>query len=95
MLIFFQDIISKDPQTHGCVFVPVILGSDKTMVSVATGQNKYYPLYGLIGNVHNTVCQAHQDALGLIGFLSIPKSTCLSLHFYISSAHELKSRQGI
>jgi Plavaka transposase len=43
----FQDIIADDPQTHGRVFVPVILGSDKTMVSVATGQNEYYPLYGL------------------------------------------------
>ena len=55
----FQDIIADDPQTHGRIFVPVILGSDKTMVSVATGQNEYYPLYGSIGNVHNTVRCAH------------------------------------
>src|ERR1700726_242611 len=70
----FQDIIAKDPQTHGGMFVPVILGSDKTTVSVATGQNEYYPLYGSIGNVHNTVRRAHRNAVGLIGFLSIPKS---------------------
>ncbi|KAG1801034.1 uncharacterized protein HD556DRAFT_1503210 [Suillus plorans] len=38
------DEIAKDPHTHGATFVPVILGSDKTTVSVATGQNNYYPL---------------------------------------------------
>ena len=37
------------------MFVPVIPGSDKTTVSVATGQNKYYPLYAGIGNVQNHV----------------------------------------
>ena len=74
----FQNIIAKDPQTHGAVFVPVILGSDKMTVSVATGQNEYYPLYGSIGNVHNNVHHAHQSALDLIGFLSIPKSKCAS-----------------
>jgi hypothetical protein len=76
----FQDIITEDPQTHGSVFVPVIFGSDKTTVLVATGQNEYYPLYGSIGNVHNTVCRAHRGALDLVGFLSIPKSKCASLH---------------
>lgn len=40
-----QDIIAEDPDTHGAAFVPVIQGSDKTTVSVATGQNEYYPLY--------------------------------------------------
>ncbi|KAJ7271319.1 hypothetical protein B0H12DRAFT_1228975 [Mycena haematopus] len=40
-----QDIIVEDPATHGSTFVPIILGSDKTTVSVATGQNEYYPLY--------------------------------------------------
>ena len=59
--------------------MPVILGSDKTTVSVATGQNKYYPLYGSIRNVHNTVCHSHQGAVSLIGFLSIPKSKCVSI----------------
>ncbi|KAG2029454.1 hypothetical protein BDR03DRAFT_1018369 [Suillus americanus] len=47
------DIISKDADTHGSTFVPVILGSNKTTVSVATGQNDYYPLYASIGNVQN------------------------------------------
>jgi hypothetical protein len=79
----FQDVIAEDPQTHGGLFVPVILGSDKTTVSVATGQNEYYPLYRSIGNVHNTVRHAHRGALGLVGFLSIPKSKCAFLPFQL------------
>jgi len=55
------------------MFVPVILGSDKTTVSVATGQNDFYPLYLSIGNVQNHIRRAHKDALVLIGFLPIPK----------------------
>ncbi|KAG1886826.1 uncharacterized protein F5891DRAFT_1132421 [Suillus fuscotomentosus] len=54
------DKISKDPNTHGLMFVPIILGSDKTTVSVGTGNNEYYPLYASIGNVHNNVqCSRH------------------------------------
>ncbi|KAG1843384.1 hypothetical protein DFJ58DRAFT_717807 [Suillus subalutaceus] len=45
------DEISKDPNTHGSMFVPIILGSDKTTVSVGTGNNEYYPLYASIGNL--------------------------------------------
>ncbi|KAG2099661.1 hypothetical protein BD769DRAFT_1631154 [Suillus cothurnatus] len=59
------DKISKDPDTHGSTFVPVILGSDKTTVSVATGQNDYYPLYASISNVQNNVCCAHCNAVAL------------------------------
>ena len=55
------------------MFVPIILESDKTTVSVGTGNNEYYPLYISIGNVHNNVCHAHWNALALLGFLSIPK----------------------
>lgn len=70
-----QDIIAKDPATHGSAFVPIILGSDKTTVSVATGQNDFYPLYLSIGNVRNNMRRAHRNALVLIGFLAMPKST--------------------
>ena len=62
-----------DPGMHGCMFVPIILGSDKTTTSVATGQHEYYPVYLSIGNVHNNIRRAHKDALVLIGFLPIPK----------------------
>lgn len=64
------------------MFIPIILGSDKTTVSVATGQNDFYPLYLSIGNVQNHIRRAHKNALVLIGFLPIPKgqypSICLS-----------------
>ena len=51
-----------------------MLGSDKTTVSVATGQNEYYPLYMSIGNISNAVRRAHRNAVVVIGFLAIPKS---------------------
>lgn len=56
------------------MFVPIILGSDKTTVSVATGQNEYWPIYMSIGNIHNTVRRAHRDGMVLLGFLPIAKS---------------------
>jgi hypothetical protein len=77
-LINLKDKIAEDPATHGSMFVPIILGSDKTTVSVATGQNEYYPLYASIGNIHNNVRRAHGNGLILIAFLAIPKSTFLS-----------------
>jgi hypothetical protein len=78
MTLFFQDEIAEDPATHGSTFVPIILGSDKTTVSVATGHNEYYPLYASIGNIHNNVRRAHRNGLVVIGFLAIPKSSFIS-----------------
>ena len=56
------------------MLVPISLGSDKTTVSVATGQNEFYPLYMSPGNIKNHARQGHEDAVVLIGFLAIPKS---------------------
>ncbi|KAI6095577.1 hypothetical protein EDD16DRAFT_1691590 [Pisolithus croceorrhizus] len=39
------DAIARDPLMHGATFVPIILGSDKMMVLVATGQNNYWLVY--------------------------------------------------
>ncbi|KAI6013170.1 hypothetical protein BKA83DRAFT_4466263 [Pisolithus microcarpus] len=69
------DIIGRDPETYGSMFVPIILGSDKTTVSVAMGNHEYYPMYMSIGNVRNSVRRAHGDALVLIAFLATPKTT--------------------
>ncbi|KIJ10192.1 hypothetical protein PAXINDRAFT_16762 [Paxillus involutus ATCC 200175] len=69
------DILAEDQDTLGSMFVPIVLGNDKTTVSVGTGNNEFYPLYLSIGNVHNNVCRAHHDALVLIGFLAISKTT--------------------
>ncbi|KAG2070605.1 hypothetical protein BDR04DRAFT_1018464, partial [Suillus decipiens] len=78
------ETISEDPDTLGLMFVLVVLGSDKTTVSVATGANDYYPLYISIRNVHNNVQHAHCDAVAIIGFFTMPKSifhaTTIVLH---------------
>ncbi|KAH9910902.1 hypothetical protein B0H21DRAFT_782479 [Amylocystis lapponica] len=68
------DLIAADPSNHGAMFVPLILGSDKTTVSVATGHNEYWPLYMSLGNVFNNVRCAHRIAIVVVGFLAIPKS---------------------
>ncbi|KAF8867916.1 hypothetical protein CPB85DRAFT_1445386 [Mucidula mucida] len=51
----------------------MILGSDKTTVSVATGNIEYHPLYLMIGNLHASVRRAHCGGVIPIGFLAIPK----------------------
>ncbi|KAF8447545.1 hypothetical protein L210DRAFT_3609849 [Boletus edulis BED1] len=66
--------LAEQEENHGAMFVPVILASDKTVVSVATGQNEYWPIYITTGNVHNSARRAHGQAVSLLGFLSIPKS---------------------
>ncbi|KAG1727943.1 uncharacterized protein EDB91DRAFT_1253681 [Suillus paluster] len=69
------DEIAKDPSMLGSTFVPVILGSDKTTVSVRTGNNEDYLLYASIGNIHNNVRRAHRDGVAVIGFLAMLKTT--------------------
>ncbi|KAG2045477.1 hypothetical protein BDR06DRAFT_1057650, partial [Suillus hirtellus] len=67
-------IYENDPSTEGSMYVGIILGSDKTTVSVATGHVEYHPLYLSIGNPHNCVRRAHRNAVTPIGFLAIPKA---------------------
>jgi len=76
------------------MFVPIILGSDKTTVSVATGQHDYYPLYILTGSVQNSLRRAHGDAISLVGFLSIPKSKSQYYTHSINSNMSANSRQA-
>ncbi|RDX47386.1 hypothetical protein OH76DRAFT_1354246 [Lentinus brumalis] len=85
------DQIMQLPDTEDSSFVPIILGSDKTTVSVATGQNDYYPLYLSIGNVHNNVRRAHRNAVAVIAFLAIPKTT----RRYAGSAEFRKFRRQL
>ena len=56
------------------MLVPLLLGSDKTLASNATGQSEFHPLYFSPGNIKNPTRRAHRDALVPIGFLAIPKS---------------------
>ncbi|KAH9839919.1 uncharacterized protein C8Q71DRAFT_820987 [Rhodofomes roseus] len=67
--------IAADPATHGSMLMPIILGADKTTVSVGTGHTEFHPVYMSIGNVHNSVRRAHRDALIPIAFLAIPKAS--------------------
>ncbi|KAH8983885.1 hypothetical protein EDB92DRAFT_1936623 [Lactarius akahatsu] len=60
--------------THGSAFVPIILGSDKTTVSVATGQTDYYPLYLSIGNLYKNLRWSHRGGVTLAGFLVIAQT---------------------
>ncbi|KAF9035695.1 hypothetical protein BDZ89DRAFT_1130310 [Hymenopellis radicata] len=68
------DIIAEDPNNHDTMFVPTIFGSDKTTVSVATGQNEYYPFYMSNGLIHNNVRRAHRNGVTLVAFFAIPKT---------------------
>jgi hypothetical protein len=70
------------------MFAPIVLGSDKATVSVATGNNKYYPLYAGIGNAQNHVRHTHRNTLALIAFLAIPNiySTSVTDITYINLA---------
>ncbi|KAF8882197.1 hypothetical protein CPB84DRAFT_1851357 [Gymnopilus junonius] len=47
------DTIAKDKAMHGSMLVPVIAGSDKMTVSVATGHQEYHPVYQSPGNISN------------------------------------------
>ncbi|TFK60533.1 hypothetical protein BDN72DRAFT_939822 [Pluteus cervinus] len=66
--------IAKNPKNHGAMFAPVVLGSDKTTVSVATGQNDYHPLYASLGNLQNHVRRSHRNSVSVVGFLAMPKA---------------------
>ncbi|KIK77144.1 hypothetical protein PAXRUDRAFT_17693 [Paxillus rubicundulus Ve08.2h10] len=67
------DKIAEDQSAHGSAFIPIILGSDKMTVSVATVQNDYWPVYLSIGNIHNNVQHAHRNRVEILAFLAIPK----------------------
>ena len=63
------------------MFIPVIMGSDKTTVSVATGHQEFHPVYMSPGNLTNVARRAHGNAVLLVAFLPIPKSK-----FFLSSS---------
>ena len=76
-------MIAENPDNYGAMFTPIVLGSDKTTVSVATGQNEYYPLYISLGNLTNNARRAHRNGVAVLGFLAIPKCT---QHLYLLNA---------
>ncbi|KAK0227298.1 hypothetical protein EDD85DRAFT_957914 [Armillaria nabsnona] len=66
-------IYLDNPATEGAMYVGIILGSDKTTVSIATGNVEYHPLYISISNIFNSARRAHCNTVIPTGFLAIPK----------------------
>ncbi|KAJ6467182.1 hypothetical protein C8R47DRAFT_990496 [Mycena vitilis] len=70
----FDKIYEDDPTTEGAMYTPLFFGSDKTTVSVATGDVEYHPGYISLGNLHNTMRRGHRNGVVPFVFLAIPKS---------------------
>ncbi|KAI9450796.1 hypothetical protein BJY52DRAFT_1125681 [Lactarius psammicola] len=69
------DELSQDQNNYGAMFVPIVAGSDKTTVSVATGHQEYHPVYISLGNLTNTAQRAHGNSVLPVAFLPIPKTS--------------------
>ncbi|KAJ7916694.1 hypothetical protein B0H13DRAFT_2231598 [Mycena leptocephala] len=67
-------IYEDDPTTEGSMYTPLFFGSDKTTVSVATGDVEYHPGYISLGNLHNSMRRGHRNGVVPFVFLAIPKS---------------------
>ena len=79
-----QDKIAVDRKTHGAMLVPIVAGSDKTTVSIATGHQEYHPLYVSPGIISNTARCGHGNAVMPVDFLPIPKSMSFFFTLYKS-----------
>ena len=79
-VIYEEDLVNND----GCMFVPIVLGSDKTTVSVGTGDIEYHPLY-----FSRSLPQQRQASTlerpYSNQFLTIPKSKSLVSYIYRSN----------
>jgi hypothetical protein len=71
--------IANDPANHGSMLVDVIGGSDKTIASVASGQQEFHPVYVSPGNISNTTRHGHGIGVLPIAFLPIPKGPQLTM----------------
>ena len=74
-IFVLQDQLARNPEWHGAMFVPVVLGADKTTASIATGHQEYHPVYMSLGNIHNNMRRAHGDAVVPLAFLCILRRT--------------------
>jgi hypothetical protein len=57
--------------------VPIVAGSNKMTVSVATGHQEYHPVYMLPGNLPNMACCGYKSSVLPVAFLPIAKSMWL------------------
>ena len=61
---------------QGATLVGVMLASDKTNLSVGTGNQKAHPVYLSIGNIHSDICnKSTNHALVLLALLPMPEFT--------------------
>ncbi|KAJ8080890.1 hypothetical protein PM082_017725 [Marasmius tenuissimus] len=71
------DDIANNPQlretSKGAMLAPIVMGSDKTTVSVATGHQEFHPAYVSLGNLSNIARRAHGNSVLPFAFLPIPK----------------------
>ena len=63
------------------MLTPVVLGADKTTVSVISGHQQYHPVYMSLGNIHNEMRRAHREAVTPLAFMAIPKSTFFACQY--------------
>jgi hypothetical protein len=61
------------------MYLPIILGSDETVVSVMSGGVKYHPVYLMLGNIHNSAKRANRNTIVPIAFLAKPQCKCKKL----------------
>jgi len=66
-------LVAKLPGTRGAMLVPIVSGSDKTTVSVATGHQEFHPVYVSPGNISNAARRGHGMGVLPFAFLPIPK----------------------
>ncbi|KAF9525988.1 hypothetical protein CPB83DRAFT_870662 [Crepidotus variabilis] len=71
----FSNVMSADWawSQAGAMFIPIVAGSDKTTVSVATGHQVFHPVYMSPGTITNIARRAHGNGILPVGFLPIPK----------------------
>jgi hypothetical protein len=55
------------------MFLPFVMGSDKTMVSVVTGNQEFHPFYGSPGMISSIAHCGHGSGVLLYAMLLIPK----------------------
>ena len=58
---------------HGAMLVSMLAGSDKTTVSIATGNQEYHPVYASLGNISNSSHHGHGTGVLPFAFLPISK----------------------
>jgi hypothetical protein len=69
-------MLSQEPENNGITYAPWAIGSDKTTVSVGTGNNQYYPLYASSLLLHHGIRRSNPNAVVLLALLPIPHGMC-------------------